>query len=194
MFRWKRWIWGFTLDSRHYIMHPWSLDRLNEEMKYMLKQSKVCQEVFWTPFGRGKDQLLNFRVHAPIPGNNFYEKILLIMIVLRTWWRITWRYYTNRSFLRTSQKSTFCIETYCSVYEAILSSTWKAFDKAHVSHTATTESDDVVKLLKKTVLIIDKLNVACLYEQRLNCTKKARSILCDIEVKLQNNTSLAEQL
>lgn len=74
MFRWERWIWGFTLDSRHYIMHPWSLDRLNEEMKYMLKQSKVCQEVFWTPFGRGKDQLLNFRVHAPIPGNNFYKK------------------------------------------------------------------------------------------------------------------------
>lgn len=124
----------------------------------------------------------------------FIRKILLIMIVLRTWWRITWRNYTNRDFLRTSQKSTFCIETYCSVYEAILSSTWKEFDKAHVSQTATTESDDVVKLLKKTVLIIDKLNVACLCEQRLNCTKKARSILCDIEVKLQNNTSLAEQL
>lgn len=75
-----------------------------------------------------------------------------------------------------------------------MSNTWKEFDKAHVSHTATTETDDVVKLLKKTILIIDNLNVACLYEQRLNCTKKARSILCDNEVKLQNNTSLTEQL
>lgn len=71
------------------------------------------------------------------------------MIVLRTWWRITWRNYTNRAFLRTSQKSTVCIETCCTGCEAILSSIWKEFDKAHVSHTATTESDDVVKLFKK---------------------------------------------
>lgn len=116
MFRWERWIWGFTLDSRHYIMHPWSLDRLNEEMKYMLKQSKVCQEVFWTPFGRGKDQLLNFRVHAPIPGNNFYKKILLIMIVLRTWWRITWRNYKPCFFENFSKKHV--------LYRNVLFSVW----------------------------------------------------------------------
>lgn len=50
-----------------------------------------------------------------------------------------------------------------------MSSIWKEFDKVYMGHTATIEIDDVVKLLeKKNILIIDKLNAVCLYEQRLN--------------------------
>lgn len=58
----------------------------------------------------------------------------------------------------------FCIEMYCLVYEVILLSIWKVFDKVYVSYMVIMELDDVVKLFKKIVFIIDKLNVVCLYE------------------------------
>lgn len=58
----------------------------------------------------------------------------------------------------------FCIEMYCLVYEVILLSIWKVFDKVYVSYMVIMELDDVVKLFKKIVFIIDKLNVVCLCE------------------------------
>lgn len=48
---------------------------------------------------------------------------------------------------------------YCLVYEVILLSIWKVFDKVYVSYMVIMELDDVVKLFKKIVFII-----VCLYE------------------------------
>lgn len=55
----------------------------------------------------------------------------------------------------------------------------------------------MVKLLEKTILMIGHVNVTCLYERRINLlakilksTKKAKSMICDNEAKLQDDTVL----
>lgn len=66
--------------------------------------------------------------------------------------------------MRIFKKSMFCIEMYCLVYEVILLSIWKEFDKVYVGYMVIIEINDVVKLFKKIIFIIDKLKVVCLYE------------------------------
>lgn len=74
---------------------------------------------------------------------------------------------------------------------------WEELDKVYEGYILIMDIEDVVKLLEKIIFMIGQVNVVCFYEWRINffvkifkSIKKVKSMLCDNEVKFQDDIVL----
>ncbi|XP_062578759.1 uncharacterized protein LOC134240705 [Saccostrea cucullata] len=105
--------------------------------------------------------------------------------------------HKSMKFLKMHDSSLKFVQKRVSQCMGPLSRIWDEMDKANEGTTSSMEIEEVVNLLEKTILMIGQVNVACLYERRLNflakilkSTKKAKSMLRENETKFQDESVL----
>ena len=105
--------------------------------------------------------------------------------------------HKSMRFLKMHDSSLKFVQKRVSQCMGPLSRIWEELDEAHRGNTSKMEIGEVVELLEKTLLMVGQVNVACLFERRLNflvkivkSTKKAKVMLRDSENQLQDEKTL----
>ena len=168
-------------------------DPLSDETEYMLDKSKAKYAKKYFKLHLSEEKIRSRILEdAPIPGNDFLnppdvDDYLEDLVAD----------HKSMKFLKMHDSSLKFVQKRVSQCMGPLSKIWDEIDKAHEGSTSSMEIEEVVNLLEKTILMIGQVNVACLYERRLNflakilkSTKKAKSMLRENEAKLQDDTVL----
>lgn len=80
--------------------------------------------------------------------------------------------HKSMKFLKIHDSSLKFVQKRVAQCMGPVSRIWEELDKAHEGHTSTMDIEDVVKLLENTILMIGQVNVACLYERRIDFLAK----------------------
>lgn len=168
-------------------------DPLNDETEYLLDKSKAKYAKKYFKLHLTEEKIRSCILEdAPIPGNEFLNPPEIDDYI-----EDLVADHKSMKFLKMHDSSLKFVQKRVAQCMGPVSRIWEELDKAHEGHTSTMDIEDVVKLLEKTILMIGQVNVACLYERRINflakilkSTKKAKSMLRDNEAKLQDDTVL----
>ncbi|XP_062584288.1 uncharacterized protein LOC134246041 [Saccostrea cucullata] len=168
-------------------------DPLSDETEYMLDKSKAKYAKKYFKLHLSEEKIRSRILEdAPIPGNQFLnppdvDDYLEDLVAD----------HKSMKFLKMHDSSLKFVQKRVSQCMGPLSRIWDEMDKAHEGTTSSMEIEEVVNLLEKTILMIGQVNVACLYERRLNflakilkSTKKAKSMLRENETKFQDESVL----
>ncbi|XP_061187959.1 uncharacterized protein LOC133195987 [Saccostrea echinata] len=168
-------------------------DPLSDETEYMLDKSKAKYAKKYFKLHLSEEKIRSRILEdAPIPGNHFVnppdvDDYLEDLVAD----------HKSMKFLKMHDSSLKFVQKRVSQCMGPLSMIWDEMDKAHEGSKSSMEIEEVVNLLEKTILMIGQVNVACLYERRLNflakilkSTKKAKSMLRENETKLQDDSVL----
>lgn len=168
-------------------------DPLNDETEYLLDKSKAKYAKKYFKLHLTEEKIRSCILEdAPIPGNEFLNPPEIDDYI-----EDLVADHKSMKFLKMHDSSLKFVQKRVAQCMGPVSRIWEELDKAHEGHTSTMDIEDVVKLLEKTILMIGQVNVACLYERRINflakilkSTMKAKSMLRDNEAKLQDDTVL----
>lgn len=168
-------------------------DPLNDETEYLLDKSKAKYAKKYFKLHLTEEKIRSCILEdAPIPGNEFLNPPEIDDYI-----EDLVADHKSMKFLKMHDSSLKFVQKRVAQCMGPVSRIWEELDKAHEGHTSTMDIEDVVKLLEKTIIMIGQVNVACLYERRINflakilkSTKKAKSMLRDNEAKLQDDTIL----
>uniref|UniRef100_A0A8W8JUE2 Uncharacterized protein n=1 Tax=Magallana gigas TaxID=29159 RepID=A0A8W8JUE2_MAGGI len=168
-------------------------DPLDDETEYLLDKSKAKYAKKYFKLHLTEEKIRSCILEdAPIPGNEFLNPPEIDDYI-----EDLVADHKSMKFLKMHDSSLKFVQKRVAQCMGPISRIWEELDKAHEGHTSTMDIEDVVKLLEKTILMIGQVNVASLYERRINflakilkSTKKAKSMLRDNEAKLQDDTVL----
>ncbi|XP_061170663.1 uncharacterized protein LOC133180102 [Saccostrea echinata] len=162
---------------------------LIDETEYMLDKNKAKYAKKYFKLHLSEDKIRSSILEdAPIPGNHFLnppdiDNYLSDLVAD----------HKSMKFLKMHDSSLKFVQKRVSQCMGPLSRILDEMDKADEGSKSSLEIE-VVNFLVKTKLMIGQVNVACLYERRLNflakileSTKKAKSMLLENETKLQDD-------